>query len=122
MGATLYMALASTIDKGQFDTPKRIGCFSYGSGCCSEFYSGIVTRQSKECQQRLAISQQLDRRYQLSMDEYHVILRESGALKFGTRNVKTDFELIPGAIESCKGNERLFLKEIREFHREYEWR
>jgi len=42
MGATIFMALAGIVDYGQFDTPKRVGCFSYGSGCCSEFYSGIA--------------------------------------------------------------------------------
>ena len=37
MGGTVFLSLASTIDYGQFDTPQRVGCFSYGSGCCSEF-------------------------------------------------------------------------------------
>lgn len=33
MGATVFLSLASTIDHGQFDVPKRVGVFSYGSGC-----------------------------------------------------------------------------------------
>lgn len=32
MGATVFLSLASTIDNGSFETPKRVGCFSYGSG------------------------------------------------------------------------------------------
>jgi polyketide biosynthesis 3-hydroxy-3-methylglutaryl-CoA synthase-like enzyme PksG len=121
MGATLFLSLASTIDQGRFDSPKRIGCFSYGSGCCSEFYSGIVTPEGQERQRGFGIESQLNERYQLSMDEYEDLLKGSGAVKFGTRNVKLNTQLIPGAWTSCQGKQRLFLEEIREFHRKYRW-
>ncbi len=121
MGATSFLSLASTIDQGRFDSPKRIGCFSYGSGCCSEFYSGVVTAEGQERLQRFGIERQLNERYQLSMDEYEALLKGSGVVKFGTRNVKLDFQLIPEALASCRGKERLFLEEIRDFHREYRW-
>jgi polyketide biosynthesis 3-hydroxy-3-methylglutaryl-CoA synthase-like enzyme PksG len=55
------------------------------------------------------------------MDEYDALLAGSGAVKFGTRNMKSNFELIPGVLDSCKGKQRLFLEAIREFHREYRW-
>ncbi len=121
MGATSYLSLASTIDNGCFDTPKRIGCFSYGSGCCSEFYSGIVSPEGQKRQKRFNINQNLDERYKLSMDEYETLLKGSSAVKFGTRNVKLDFDLIPDALSSCHGKKRLVLEEIREFHRKYRW-
>ena len=50
MGATAALSLASTIDNGDFERHSASACFSYGSGCCSEFFSGVVT---KEGQQRL---------------------------------------------------------------------
>ncbi|TQR46675.1 hydroxymethylglutaryl-CoA synthase family protein [Paenibacillus popilliae] len=121
MGATVLLSLASTIDKGNFDTPKRIGCFSYGSGCCSEFYSGVVTKQGQERLRRFNIEKELNERYQLSMEEYEHLLLESGTVKFGTRNVKLDLGLIPGALDKSRGKQRLVLEEIREFHREYRW-
>lgn len=121
MGATVFLSLASTIIQGRFDSPKRIGCYSYGSGCCSEFFSGVVTAQGQERLQRFGIESQLSERYQLSMDEYENILRDSDVVKFGTRNVKLDFQSVPEAIVSCQGKQRLFLEEIREFHREYRW-
>lgn len=121
MGATVFLSLASTIDKGCFDKPKRVGCFSYGSGCCSEFYSGFVTAQATERQRRFEIEKQLNDRYKLSMKEYETLLMGSGAVKFGTRNVKLDFGLISEALTSCRGKERLFLEEISEFHRVYRW-
>nr|NSL47309.1 hydroxymethylglutaryl-CoA synthase family protein [Dendrosporobacter quercicolus DSM 1736]SDL84679.1 hydroxymethylglutaryl-CoA synthase [Dendrosporobacter quercicolus] len=121
MGGTVFLSLASTIDNGRFDTLKRIGCFSYGSGCCSEFYSGVATAQGQERQRRFGIEKQLNERYQLSMQEYEDLLRGSGVVKFGTRNAKLDFELVPGVLASGKGKERLYLDEIREFHRQYRW-
>ena len=121
MGGTVFLALASAIDQGRFDSPKRMGCFSYGSGCCSEFYSGIVTAEGQERQQRFGIEKQLNERYQLSMAEYDALLKDSGAVRFGTRNVKLELELIPEVLASCQGKQRLLLEEIREFHREYRW-
>ena len=121
MGANVLLSLASTIDQGEFDTPKRVGCFSYGSGCCSEFYSGVVTTGGKSRQRRFGIEQQLNERYRLSIEEYEALLRGSGAVKFGTRNTKSDFDFIPGALASCQGKQRLFLDEIKEFHRQYKW-
>ncbi len=121
MGGTLFLSLASTIDHGRFEAPERIGCFSYGSGCCSEFYSGIVPPDAQERQRGFEMERHLNERYRLSMDEYEALLRGSGAVKFGTRNVTLDLNVIPGALAACKGRQRLFLREIREFHREYEW-
>ncbi len=121
MGGTVFLSLAGAIDKGIFDSPKRIGCFSYGSGCCSEFYSGVVTPDGQKLQRRFDIEEGLNERYRLSMDEYEALLMGSGVVKFGARNVKSDFELIPGISLEGKKEKRLFLGEIKEFHREYRW-
>ena len=120
MGATTMLALLSTIEHGDFGTPQRIGCFSYGSGCCSEFFSGVVTRDAQERVRALGIKDQLDRRYELSMDEYDNLLVRSGAVKFGTRNVVVDADFVPQA-RRVQGKETLFLTEIKEYQRQYEW-
>ncbi len=121
MGATMLLSLLSTINNGQFDSPKRIGCFSYGSGCCSEFFSGVTTAQGQESLHRFGFERQLNERYRLSMDEYTDTLYGSGMVRFGTRNTKLDLDFIPGVTASCQGKGRLFLDEIKEFHREYRW-
>lgn len=120
MGATAMLSLFSAIDNGNFDTPKRIGCFSYGSGCCSEFFSGVVTREGQERVQARRFKQQLDNRYEVPMAEYDDLLKGGNAVRFGTRNVVLDGEFMPKARVSQK-RETLFLSEIKEFHREYEW-
>lgn len=119
MGATTLLSLLSTIEHGDFKTPKRVGCFSYGSGCCSEFFTGVVTQESQERVRALRIKEQLDKRYELSMKEYDNLLVSSSAVKFGTRNVVLNTDFIPQA-RSAQGKETLFLTEIKEFQRRYE--
>lgn len=120
MGATTMLSLASTIDNGDFETPQRIGLFSYGSGCCSEFFSGVATKEGQERLRALRIKEQLDNRHELTMEEYDNLLVGSNAVKFGTRNVALDTNFVPQA-RSAQRKETLFLKEIKEYHREYEW-
>ena len=120
MGATTMLSLASTIEHGDFETPKRVGCFSYGSGCCSEFFSGVVRKEGQDHFQALSVSDHLDRRHELSMEEYDTLLVNSSAVKFGTRNVVLDGDFI-GQARTSQNRETLFLKEIKEFRREYEW-
>lgn len=120
MGATALLSLVSTIANGNFDTPKRIGCFSYGSGCCSEFFSGVVRKEGQERLKAFKIKEKLDSRYEMTIEEYEQLLVNSNAVKFGTRNSKLDKDFVPQARKAL-GKETLFLKEIKEFHREYEW-
>ncbi len=121
MGATVLLSLASTIDNGDFSEPRRIGMFSYGSGCCSEFYSGVVTPEGKEIQAQYGISTQLAQRHSLSIEEYEQLLVNSSAVAFGTRNVTLDYQIFPRVWKHIEGKGRLVLKAIKEFHREYEW-
>jgi polyketide biosynthesis 3-hydroxy-3-methylglutaryl-CoA synthase-like enzyme PksG len=118
MGATTLLSLVSTIAHGEFHTPQRIGCFSYGSGCCSEFFSGVVTEDAQERVRALRVADQLDKRYEMSMEEYDSLLVSSHAVKFGTRNVVLDTDFIPRA-RSAQGRETVFLTEIKEFQRQY---
>ncbi len=55
------------------------------------------------------------------MDEYEQLLRGSNAVKFGTRNVILDWNFLAEARKNQTGIKRLYLKEINEYHREYEW-
>ena len=118
MGATTMLSLLSTIEHGDFSTPQRIGCFSYGSGCCSEFFSGVATKEGQRRVRALRIKDQLDRRYELSMEEYDALLLSSQAVRFGTRNVVVNADFLPQA-RRAHGDGVLWLTEIKEFHRQY---
>ena len=121
LAATVLLSLASTIDNGEFNQAKRIGLFSYGSGCCSEFYSGVVTPEAKERQAKRNIAGHLSNRYEVKIDQYEALLVKSGAVSFGTRNVTLDYQVFPEIWKHFAGSGRLVLKQIKEFHREYEW-
>lgn len=120
MGATTLFSLLSTLDNAEFGELKRIGVFSYGSGCCSEFFSGLASKEGQDRIKKLDIKTRLDKRYELTLEEYHNLLNESTVVKFGTRNLVLDKTFIKKA-RSALGQDVLFLKEIKDFHREYEW-
>ncbi|MBW8846506.1 MAG: hydroxymethylglutaryl-CoA synthase family protein [Burkholderiales bacterium] len=121
MGATVFLSLASTVCNGDFNRPARIGCFSYGSGCCAEFYSGVVTAEGAARLKAMDIAGHLDRRYRLPMDEYERLLDDSSLVRLGTRNQSFDLAAASRIVQAAGGTPRLVLKAIREFHREYEW-
>lgn len=125
MGATVLLSLTGAIQNGSFDAPRRIGCFSYGSGCSSEFYSGVVTKRGQETLRNMNIPGDLDRRHKLTMPEYEALLEGCKDVPFGIRNVTLDMGRIP-TVEAAirqqskdRGTPRLYLTEIRDFHRQY---
>lgn len=120
MGATTLLSLASTIDQADLDEAQRIGVFSYGSGCCAEFFSGVAHRGGQDRLRSLRIREQLDRRYQLSLQEYESVLQNSHVVRFGTRNVDLDRGFVSQA-RRVHGRPTLLLDRIEEYHRRYEW-
>lgn len=121
MGATVFLSLASTIENAEIDENARIGCFSYGSGCCSEFYSGLVTREGKGRLRELGMHRHLDERYELSIEEYEKIIQLSGQVRFGARNVKIETDLMPSVLRAPRRRPVLVLDSIDEYHRKYRW-
>lgn len=120
-GGTVFLNLLGTIARGDFSTPKRVGIFSYGSGCCSEFYSGVITQDSQDRVRAMGTDKVLDDRYELSIEQYLRLTKENEVIEFGTRNVELQLDVIPEVLDTVTGRNRLFLKRVNEFHREYEW-
>ncbi len=120
--ATVYLALCSLIDQAAIDQPRRVGLFSYGSGCSSEFYSGIVSPASKDKLSRMQIDQKLADRYKLSMAEYDPLLDLNMEWLFGIQDMVVDVEPYAAIYErQLQGQGLLVLKKIENFHRVYEW-
>jgi len=118
-GASLLLALAGCIDGGDFSAPRRIGLFSYGSGCCSEFFSGVADAESQRRLREMDIAGGLDRRHRLSMPDYEKLLRGNAVVRFGTRDARFDPDIVPGAWAACASQERLVLDAIEGYHRKY---
>ncbi|MEZ4737576.1 MAG: hydroxymethylglutaryl-CoA synthase family protein [Caldilineaceae bacterium] len=121
MSGTVFVSLTGIIAHGQFHMPQRVGIFSYGSGCCSEFYSGIIPPHAPSVLAKQQIANRLAARHPLTMAQYESILHNNYKVAFGTRNVKLDEGPVPEVWERIQGSGLLMLREIKEFHRRYEW-
>ena len=76
--ASLYFGLASLLMKKEGLADKRIGLFSYGSGCASEFFSGIVGPDAAKVVARAGIEGLLAQRTRIDVPEYERIMALSG--------------------------------------------
>jgi polyketide biosynthesis 3-hydroxy-3-methylglutaryl-CoA synthase-like enzyme PksG len=124
-GASVFLGLAGTLATGDFSNPQRIGFFSYGSGCCSEFYSGVATAEGQNRIRAMGIDAAMDSRHRLSIEEYERLLRGNAALRFGMRDAVPDRDIVPGAWQAyenrASGGQRLVLRAIEGYHRLYDW-
>lgn len=118
MGGTVFLALASTILNGEFSRSRRIGVFSYGSGCCSEFYSGVVTPKGQALAREMRGAQDIERRHKLSIPEYEALLGARVSTQFGTQEKDLDRSFL---AQARPREGLLFLKAVRNYHREYEY-
>jgi polyketide biosynthesis 3-hydroxy-3-methylglutaryl-CoA synthase-like enzyme PksG len=120
--AALYLALCSLIDHADLTEPKRIGLFSYGSGCASEFYSGVVTDVSaaKLAERRLGAA--IADRLPLEMPDYEVISDLSLHRMCGVQDHEFDVGPYEAVYKSqFDGRGLLVLDRIENFHRQYRW-
>ncbi len=120
--ATTYLALAGLIDAAELEGGKRVGLFSYGSGCSSEFYSGVITADSQTRLRQMNIKDRLNSRYQLSMAEYDAISDINETWMFGIENKTVDITHFQALYDQqIAGKGLLTLREIKGYHREYDW-
>lgn len=106
--ASLYIGLASLLENDPKDlTEKRIGFFSYGSGCVGEFFSGIVQpgyQNALFCKEHTTL---LSSRKKLSYEEYESFftyrLPEDGGSHQTPATSDARFRLV-----GCQNHERLY--------------
>ncbi len=69
--ASLYIGLASLLDNAKEDlSSKRVGFFSYGSGCVSEFFTGRVLEGYQDFIKSSKHLHMLNNRTHISYDQY----------------------------------------------------
>jgi 3-carboxymethyl-3-hydroxy-acyl-[acp] synthase len=119
---SVYLGLASIIDRAQYAGATRVGLFSYGSGCSSEFFSGIIDRGSAAAQARFGIGAHLESRLELTFDEYTGLLQENLRCLTPVDNRDVDMERYGALLERAgRKTEMLVLTGVRNFHRQYAW-
>ncbi|MHB8523316.1 MAG: hydroxymethylglutaryl-CoA synthase family protein [Limisphaerales bacterium] len=120
--ATLYLALCGVIDTAALNEPRRVGLYSYGSGCCAEFFSGIVTPQSKARLTPLRKQETLAQRQELTMKEYDRLLDLGLEWPFGIKDKTVDVAPYQAIYDRAfAGRGLLVLKQVKDYHREYQW-
>jgi polyketide biosynthesis 3-hydroxy-3-methylglutaryl-CoA synthase-like enzyme PksG len=117
---SVYLALASLLDHAQINAPVRVGLYAYGSGCSSEFFSGLVDRGSVAAVRGMQIGAELARRRELSFAEY------AGLLKVTLRALVPEPDRIVD-MAPCQDfipPDRRLLVYVgtKQYHRRYEWR
>lgn len=119
---SVYLALASLIDAVRPDTGYRVGLYSYGSGCCSEFFSGVIDQESTAALAEMQIGRHLADRCALTFDEYEALLKETLTCLVPQKDRDVDIGRWRGILDR-RSNRRslLALKAVRNYHREYEW-
>ncbi|HIW90318.1 MAG TPA: hydroxymethylglutaryl-CoA synthase [Candidatus Corynebacterium avicola] len=90
--ASLYSCLASLIDHEDDLVGKRIGLFSYGSGCVSEFLTGVVQPGYLQRRNPERAATLLDSRVPVNIEEY----RELHSAPHGTSSDQVTAEVTTG--------------------------
>jgi polyketide biosynthesis 3-hydroxy-3-methylglutaryl-CoA synthase-like enzyme PksG len=113
---------ALTTQRAPGGPPPRLGVFSYGSGCCSEFYSGLVMDRADAALAAARIPQAIAARHALSMPDYERLLGLNRKAMFGVQEMVADPEEIgPLYSDAMAGSGMLVLRRIERFHRQYDW-
>jgi len=72
---SLYLGIASLLHAEASELAgKRLGLFSYGSGCSSEFFSGVVGPRAAEVIARAGLDELLARRTRIDVPEYERLM------------------------------------------------
>lgn len=68
---SLYLSLAGLLERQDAAIAgQRIGLFSYGSGCCAEFFSGSVGPDASLWRGRIGVAEALERRTEVDYQTY----------------------------------------------------
>ena len=99
----------------------RIGMYSYGSGSCAEFYSGLVGPRAHEMAAAAELGALLDARRRITVREYEECERERTCyIDCGDYDVSTN-GLGGFYDEHYRGKNKLGFKGCKEHFREYGW-
>ncbi|MFD5469931.1 hydroxymethylglutaryl-CoA synthase family protein [Streptomyces sp. NPDC127105] len=120
---SVYLALASLIDNAPYRGTARVGLFSYGSGCASEFFSGLIDEGSRAALAELDIAGRLNARVPLDFAEYTELLAENSRCLVPVENRKIEVERYRRFLDARPGGREPLLayRGTEGYHRTYEW-
>jgi len=121
-GSSTFVGLLTLLaDDEDLRAGDRIGMFSYGSGACAEFYSGLVAAGAQHVARAAGLPELLERRHRVSVEEYECIEHRRTCL-VGNGTYKVDTTDPPGVYDECYADRhRLILEGLTEHVRQYAW-
>jgi 3-hydroxy-3-methylglutaryl CoA synthase len=117
---SLYVALAGLLEAApKVARESRVGCFSYGSGACAEFFSGLIGQEAQAVLAAHQIGQKLAARRRVSLAEYEAaILAVEHSL--GAANFEPDWTMPSGHFEAAYQDRGLLvLDRVDHYYRTY---
>ncbi|SDD61984.1 hydroxymethylglutaryl-CoA synthase family protein [Actinokineospora iranica] len=119
---SIYLALASLIDSAPLTGPARVGLFSYGSGCSSEFFSGVTGPEAKQALGRLRIADHLAARVEIDFSEYLALLAVNRQCLVPVADRDIDPSTYADVLACVPDRkEQLLFTGVRGYHRQYTW-
>jgi len=117
-----FVALMGLFDScDDLEPGHRVGIYSYGSGSCGEFYSGIVCPEAREVIAAADLSRLVEMRQPVSVSEYETLERQRfDLIDRGTYEIPLDGhgDLFAGRYA---GNRHLILRGNKDHFRQYDW-
>ncbi len=116
-----FLALMSWIEHANAAAGDRVTVFSYGSGSCAEFYSARLGVDAVASVTEARLSESLDERYTMSVDEYETVERErTDAIDRPDWTPKYD-GMNDLYERHYAGRSKLVYRGVDGFFRKYEW-
>lgn len=120
---SIYLALASLIEHESTVEGGKVGFYSYGSGCASEFFSGTVLEGAREVVAAMGIPERIRARRELMFAEYEKLLPWARDCLVPRADKQIDMSTWDDYAEaSAAHGPVLVLTGVENFNRGYEWR
>jgi polyketide biosynthesis 3-hydroxy-3-methylglutaryl-CoA synthase-like enzyme PksG len=121
---SLYLALASLIEQAPITGPARVGLYSYGSGCSSEFFSGVVDAGSAAALAGLRIGKHLASRSEISFADYEELAAQTQLCLVPREHRDVDPARYADLTKQARvqlDRPLLVFRGIAAYHRKYDW-
>jgi hydroxymethylglutaryl-CoA synthase len=120
--SSIYMCLLSLLLEDQeVKEGDRLAFFSYGSGCCAEFFSAIILPEAREIIKGLKLHEYLQSRYKLTVEEFDYLAGKRMSVS-DQPSFETQIDYPAGWYDKYyKGKGLLTFRGRENFIRKYEW-
>ncbi len=120
--ASVYLALSGVAFSAPTGRSSRVGVFSYGSGCASEFFSGVLPADAAARFAEMELDKLMSERTELPWEVYEQMLRVNATWRFGTQSKRfNENDFTDYYQRFFENRHRLVLRGINDYRREYDW-